>query len=269
MKKFLFMFLAVLIITLFVPISSIAQDSDICIKVNGEIVNFDVKPFIENNKTYIPVRGVFEKLGAKVIWKDIPKEIIIWKGRTVVSLKANNMWTVINDKAVEAGATPKIVNGRAFVPVRFVSETLGATVTWDQQTRTIDIAESQVDDSEKSILPLLHLPERVAAETLPNPTGNVMFPDIYYICFPPQVMTPEETEISQLEAKLNLIISQISGTNQCIENLKKQISEGMDLNILLEQDLEKLKELETSKDRLIKELKEWEEKLNVAASELL
>lgn len=260
MKKFLLLFLMTFTIILMTPSFSFAQSSNITVKVDGEVINFDVNPFIENNKTYVPVRGIFEKLGAKVVWKNDSKEIITYKGRTVIILKLNNMWTIINEKMVEANATPKIVNAKAFVPLRFISENFGATVTWDQQTQTINIVQNPVDDSNQSLLPLYYLKDRITTkDSLPNPPNGSkqMFPDAAYLYYPKG--TPDSSKLYELESQLNQIKQEIIATKECIKNDKSHIKNGMDAETLLEIDQATLKELESKIEPLEKELKIYED----------
>ena len=58
---------------------------------------------------------------------------------TRVTLQINNTIARINDKIVTLDAPPTIINGRTMVPIRFISEAFGATVDWDNATRTVTI----------------------------------------------------------------------------------------------------------------------------------
>lgn len=112
--------------------------------VNGNVVNFpDQQPYIENGRTMVPVRFVAEALGAKV---DCSKDgvVSIDRGNVHIRMKIGESKATVNGviKTFDAKSvlTPKY---RTMVPLRFVSETLGAKVNWDQETYvvTIDLKE--------------------------------------------------------------------------------------------------------------------------------
>ncbi|QHI73719.1 copper amine oxidase N-terminal domain-containing protein [Aminipila terrae] len=258
MKKKIFMLLMAATLILSMPSFSFAQDSSIHVKVDGEVVNFDSSPFIQNNKTYIPVRGVFEKMGAKVLWNNNSKEIIVYKGRTVLVLILNNIWSVIDDRYVDADATPIMINSKTYVPVRFISEALGATVKWDQQTQTINIVQNPVDDSEKSLIPLYNIKERFTTKGLDTPPQIHIFKDTFYV---PYQLSPERDRLAALEKQHNLIRGQIIAAKQCIENDKKNIIDGSGSEELLKMDEANLKELEPKLVPLTEELKKFEENI--------
>ena len=114
---------------------------EIIVKVNGTKVSFpDTKPLgDENNRILVPVRFVSEALGAMVKWKSETKSVEITKGNDKVIIYYNKKDYTVNDvkKTMDTVATEK--NGRILVPIRFVSEALGATVTWDGNTSTVNI----------------------------------------------------------------------------------------------------------------------------------
>ncbi|QHI73718.1 copper amine oxidase N-terminal domain-containing protein [Aminipila terrae] len=266
MKKTVLILFVVCTLILALPSLSFAQNSKIHVNVNGEAVNFDAAPFIENNVTYVPVRGVFEKLGAKVVWKNNTKEIIVYKGRTVLVLILNNRWTVINDGLVNANATPKIVNSKAFVPIRLISENLGATVTWNQQTQTINIVQNPVDDSGKSLLPLYYLKDRITRTESVSISGTGMeYPDKLLVYQP---SSEEGIRLADLEAQQRLLKDQIIAAKEGIENDKKHIIDGSGTEDLLAIDEENLKQLEPKLVSVTEELKKFEESILKTVSTL-
>jgi hypothetical protein len=109
--------------------------------VNGREVMMDVAPFIKTQakRTMIPVRFVSEQLGAVVQWLPEKRQVKISRGATVILLTVDSAASQVNGKAEQLDCPPEILEGRTFVPLRFVGETLGATVHWDRVTRTIII----------------------------------------------------------------------------------------------------------------------------------
>ncbi|WP_088104344.1 stalk domain-containing protein [Halalkalibacter urbisdiaboli] len=96
---------------------------------------------ITNGRTLVPLRTIFEELGATVKWEHTNKTVTATKGSTTVFLKIGSTTTKVNGSTVTIDVPAKITNGRTLVPLRFVSESLGATVTWDGQVATIATAE--------------------------------------------------------------------------------------------------------------------------------
>ncbi|NLK70509.1 MAG: L,D-transpeptidase family protein [Clostridiales bacterium] len=107
--------------------------------VNEEKVVFDVPPRILNGRTLIPVRSVFESLGAEVLWDESAKTVTILKEAKSIKLKVESNWVHVDEKQVEIDIPVSIINGRTMVPVRFIAEELGFEVTWDGEKRVVFI----------------------------------------------------------------------------------------------------------------------------------
>ena len=138
MKKIL-----AILLTVFITVSSVGlvafADSDIKVVIDGNNQTYDQMPQIMNDRTLVPLRGIFEALGAKVSWVDETKTIIGSKGDKTIVLQVGNTTASMNNQMITLDAAPAIVNSRTMVPVRFISETLGARVDWVADTRTVVI----------------------------------------------------------------------------------------------------------------------------------
>ncbi|HHV17283.1 MAG TPA: copper amine oxidase N-terminal domain-containing protein, partial [Thermoanaerobacterales bacterium] len=117
------------------------QISDISVVVNGREVHFpDQVPYInKDNRTMVPVRFVSESLGAKVDWDNNNRMVIIEKDNTVVKLKIGENKANVNGKTISFDTNAILQNDRTIVPVRFISEALRAKVSWNQETKTVEI----------------------------------------------------------------------------------------------------------------------------------
>ena len=107
---------------------------DILVVVNGQEVDFpDVQPFIENNRTLIPIRFVAQALGLKVDYKDGLVIISNAKaGRTVIFVIGSSKFSVNGEeKQMEVPAQEK--EGRTFIPVRYLGESLDKEVNWVEE----------------------------------------------------------------------------------------------------------------------------------------
>ncbi len=112
------------------------------INVFGKTIKNDVAPKIVDNRTVLPIRVVAENLGADVDWDPATQKVTITKGDTVIELFIGKYIAYVNGEAVELDVAPFIENNRTYLPVRFVSEYLGAIVNWDADTRTVTIIKS-------------------------------------------------------------------------------------------------------------------------------
>jgi hypothetical protein len=110
--------------------------------VDGRPVGFDVPPQIDNGRVLVPLRGVFERLGATVAWDDRTQTVLAQRGSTYVSLVIGNTRAMIDGRPAAMDVPAMLVGGRTMVPLRFVSQALGATVNWDASTSTVAIASS-------------------------------------------------------------------------------------------------------------------------------
>jgi len=118
----------------------------------------DARPIIRDGRTLVPVRAIVEELGGGVSWDEADRRVSItladiaielWIGRSTASVNGvSRPVDPANPRVV-----PEIVNGRTMVPLRFVAESLGATVAWNQARREINLTFEQnlIQNSDKSI----------------------------------------------------------------------------------------------------------------------
>lgn len=118
-------------------------ESEVTVNYEGVKMNFDVEPFIDGDRTLVPMRAIFEKAGADVTWDEDTRTVITaYKNiddQIFIILQIGNDKAFVGDKAVTLDVPAMIVNDRTFVPLRFVIENLGKDVTWDEETKTVDI----------------------------------------------------------------------------------------------------------------------------------
>lgn len=107
--------------------------------IDGQLVNFAQQPIIESGTTLVPMRACFEGLGASVNWNNDTQSVISHRGSTEIKLTIGNKLAYVNGAAQTLSVPGKLVNGYTYVPLRFVGEALGDTVTWDGSTNTIKI----------------------------------------------------------------------------------------------------------------------------------
>ncbi len=116
---------------------------NIKIKVNDEQIEFEQQPVIDNGRTLIPLRGVFDALGYEIEWNGSEKKVYIKDGGDVVSVGVGECDVYKN--GVVSGKTSvatKIINGRTMIPVRGILELFDNYVSWDAESRTVDIFDN-------------------------------------------------------------------------------------------------------------------------------
>ena len=102
------------------------------VNVDNEAVIYDAAPVIRNDRTLVPIRIITEALGGKVDWNGATKEVTL-------SINDKEIKMTIGKTLEKYGVAPVIIDGRTFVPVRFVADELGANVAWDDATKTVTI----------------------------------------------------------------------------------------------------------------------------------
>jgi hypothetical protein len=113
------------------------------VNINGSPLQLDVAPMIVNGRTLVPLRPIFEALGAMVQWNPADQSITAIKGSTTIKLQIGSTAALNNGAKVTLGAAPTIVNGRTLAPVRFIDEALGAQVSWDAANYQVNIVTAK------------------------------------------------------------------------------------------------------------------------------
>jgi uncharacterized protein YkwD len=112
---------------------------DIRIFVNGKELLMDVPPLVEKGRTLVPVRFLLEAMGAQVQWKAASETVAVYIGKISIQLVMGAETAHLNGRPVPLDVPARIMGSRAYVPLRFVSENLGAGVAWDGDRRIIFI----------------------------------------------------------------------------------------------------------------------------------
>ena len=117
------------------------KNNDISIILNENKLSFTQSPVIENGTTLVPMRAIFEAMGASVKWDGTTQTVTSIKDDTTISLTLNKETATVNDNSIALAVPAKLINGNTMVPLRFVGESLGAEVNWDGASKTITIKE--------------------------------------------------------------------------------------------------------------------------------
>ncbi len=114
-----------------------AAEADISVFINAAEVEFDVPPVIVDGRTLVPLRAIFEALGASVEWDNDTRSVLSERAGSSVSLSVGSNLMKVNgvDKILDVPA--QIIQDRTLVPVRAISEAFECSVEWDNSTRSV------------------------------------------------------------------------------------------------------------------------------------
>ncbi|GIO35731.1 hypothetical protein J41TS12_05920 [Paenibacillus antibioticophila] len=115
--------------------------TNVGVRINSKSVELSPKAKVVNGSTFIPLRGVFEKLNSTVAWNQKAQQITITRGSVTVKLTVNSKTAYINGQKKTLSVAPFVdkATNSTYVPLRFASEAIGAQVSWDQSEYMADI----------------------------------------------------------------------------------------------------------------------------------
>lgn len=131
-----FLLVIMMSMTMFVPVLA---DGEISVYLDNEKIQFDVAPLLVDGRTMVPLRAIFEKLGATVYWDSNTRTAIAQKGNTTVSIAIDDTRLYKNGTPIILDVPAQLNSGRTLVPLRAVSEAFECDVQWIGDTRTINI----------------------------------------------------------------------------------------------------------------------------------
>jgi phosphate transport system substrate-binding protein len=151
------------------PTVALAQTRPITIEFDGRIVPSEISPVIVGTRTLVPLRVIFETLGADVSWDAATQTVTGRKGESVITLTIGSRTAAVNGVIRRLEQPAQIMEGRTLVPFRFIGEALGAGVEWDNARRIARIVST---DASRKRSPL--------DKELRLTTGGASFPNPLY-----------------------------------------------------------------------------------------
>lgn len=142
MKRILIL---VLMIMLIFSTSAVYGADNITVLVNGTPVVSDTPAVNQSGTIMLPFRAIFNALGVEddsIKWNQSSQSLEVRSDGKYIFLVIGNTGALVNDTLITLNAAPYIENSRTLVPVRFVSEALGASVQWDKSTKTVTITKN-------------------------------------------------------------------------------------------------------------------------------
>ncbi len=115
--------------------------NSVYVKLNSNILGFSQPPVMENDRTLVPMRFLFEQMGAEVDWNDAVQTAVAKistrdGGENTVTFSIDNTTAYVNGAETTMDVPARLINDQTFVPLRFLSENLGYTVEWDESNNT-------------------------------------------------------------------------------------------------------------------------------------
>lgn len=144
-------FFKILSITLLLICTFSFAQPNLSIKVNNKTISSDVAPFIKNGTTYVPIKFVAEALKVdSVKWNSETQSVTIKDSGNTILLFINKNYAYVNNQYKSLNNNALLKENRTFVPIRFVSEILGAKVAWDEDTYTVSISTKNTSSTIKN-----------------------------------------------------------------------------------------------------------------------
>lgn len=158
------------------------QAQGVQVIVDGSPVIFDQPPVTVGGRVLVPLRGVFERLGAFVQWNPVNNSVLATRSGMQVQLTIGSRQAFINGRQVLLDVPAMIVGGRTLVPLRFVSEAMGARVDWDPASRTVLIISAPLAQPPARPVP----PPVVQPPQPPVPSQSVIEGIVFRVDLPNQ-----------------------------------------------------------------------------------
>lgn len=187
-KKQKFSSALILSLCLINGVSAAESLKEIKIEINGKSVVSDVAPFIDNDRTLVPIRVISENLGYSVNWDNQTRKVTVKNNDKSIELTIGRKDVNVNGNKSSIDVAPMIKDERTFVPLRFISESFDNDVNWDNNTRTVRINkkeakvasilnDSNTNSAYKSITPIATTTQPKAKQVNSNEYNNKIFDD--------------------------------------------------------------------------------------------
>lgn len=193
MKRLLSLTVALVLVFSLCAGISVSAEKPVTVTVDGQPVNFDVQPRLIGGRTMVPLRAIFEALGATVEWDEESQTVTAYNEVYIVKCTIDSNTMYVNNEAKTIDVAPMMINSRTLVPARFVAEAFNCNVSWDNNTFVVTITSNPIDYSkvEQDTI-YTETPATMAPDTVYEPTA-----DRYY----PGTNVPDYTYVTGIEQK--------------------------------------------------------------------
>jgi len=169
----------VIALPLAMPLFSTFSTTHITINVDGQTVHFqDQNPVIVENRTLVPIRGVFEIMDFDIYWDYNNRIVRLTSATHIIVIPADVPHFVVNGEIVTPEVPQRLINNRLMLPLRAIAEATGATAYWDPNGRVADIVTLNHGNGHQAPAhtPQPSTPSTISEYVLHNrPTNNSLF----------------------------------------------------------------------------------------------
>ncbi len=158
MKKMMAVFLIFLMMISTVPVLA----DNISVYLDGQRLEFDVPPQLVNGRTMVPMRKIFESLGAAVSWDDPSQTATGKKGDTIINITIDSKTLFKNGVPKVLDVAPALIDGRTLVPARAIAESFDCKVEWVEESQSVHIFSTESGNLTKTVLNASEISEKVA-----------------------------------------------------------------------------------------------------------
>lgn len=138
-----------LVLSVACPAYAASPQAPIKIFLDGSTLETDVDPVLKEGRTLVPIRAIGEAMMAKVDWDGSTSKVTLTLGDKTVQLFIGKKTAYVNGEATTLDVPAMLVGGRTMVPLRFIGESLGATVQWSGELRQVDITTASVPPAQQ------------------------------------------------------------------------------------------------------------------------
>lgn len=134
------------VILLLLMLTTVYAENEITVDIDSVQVTFDTQPRIINARTMVPVRSIFEAIGAKVSWDGNTKTITAEKDSIKIAMTIGANLISKGDEFIVMDTSAMIIDNRTFIPARFAAEAFDNSVSWDSVQRAVHISTTLKPD---------------------------------------------------------------------------------------------------------------------------
>ena len=191
-KKSFVIILSILLIALLSLLPTVAAQKstgEIRVVLNGAELSFDSAPILQNDRTFVPMRAIFEALGMTVEWTAETQSILARDENITLRLRVDETSvtkeTPQGTETIETDVAPFIKEDRTMVPLRLITEATGCFVSWDPPTHTVVIVSQEFPENVGRLYyedgeTVLYLGE--IRNSLPNGKGTYFYENGSVLC---------------------------------------------------------------------------------------
>jgi len=171
---------------------ALAQNGGVQVRLNDQPLALSASPLEVNGRTLLPMRDVFESLGASVNWNPATQSVSAQAGATNILLAVNNSVAFVNGQGVTLDQPAILVGGRAFVPLRFVAQATGAKVDWNAPLQLVSISKPLVSNTAR--VADYRSDDFVPNDNVNRPDDSFNRPSVRSISVPRDVVVPVQLD---------------------------------------------------------------------------